>query len=309
MKSVVKLTGINENTLRAWERRYQLVTPSRSEGGMRLYSEKDIEKLRVIARLTQSGQSIGQLKELSLAQMKSIESKFEIESDKIKFEDSDKDEFFKTEEFHLSEIFEALKKFDLEEMYRALENAKFRLSTQRFISNLVLPLLAKVGDSVESGALNVSQEHLLSSMLRDYLGTIYQSYSPYEQLTGKKIKKFIFTTREGDLHEFGILLSAIVARIYRKQTYYLGPNTPVEPLIEAVNNFGIDVLVLGLSLIPSSKEVVSPMDFLKILDFELPKSIEFIVGGSATSVIDFDQFDRRIVRLNNMNEFERFISN
>jgi len=67
--AVSRLTGIPPDTLRVWERRYDLVRPLRSEGGGRLYSQEDVTRLSVIKRLVDSGHAIGTIAELSLEQL------------------------------------------------------------------------------------------------------------------------------------------------------------------------------------------------------------------------------------------------
>ncbi|MEJ5197847.1 MAG: MerR family transcriptional regulator, partial [Anaerolineae bacterium] len=58
IKTVVQQTGITPATLRAWERRYNVLSPGRSEGGYRLYSERDIAILKWLKQQTDSGVSI-----------------------------------------------------------------------------------------------------------------------------------------------------------------------------------------------------------------------------------------------------------
>ena len=55
IKTVVQETGIPPATLRAWERRYGVLSPGRSEGGYRLYSERDIAILRWLKRQVDAG--------------------------------------------------------------------------------------------------------------------------------------------------------------------------------------------------------------------------------------------------------------
>ena len=57
--TVSKLTGISPDTLRIWERRYEVVTPQRSAGGGRLYTTEDITRLKLIRRLVDKGDAIG----------------------------------------------------------------------------------------------------------------------------------------------------------------------------------------------------------------------------------------------------------
>ncbi len=72
--AVARLTGIPVETLRAWERRYQVVTPQRAVGGSRLYGNQDVARLAAIKRLVDGGNSISTIAQLSLEQLKGRES-------------------------------------------------------------------------------------------------------------------------------------------------------------------------------------------------------------------------------------------
>ncbi|MCP5142769.1 MAG: MerR family transcriptional regulator [Chromatiales bacterium] len=67
--AVSRLTGVPADTLRVWERRYQVVTPQRTEGGSREYSEEDVARLGLIKRLVDSGDSISAVAALGLGQL------------------------------------------------------------------------------------------------------------------------------------------------------------------------------------------------------------------------------------------------
>ena len=62
---VVRRTGLTADVLRAWERRYTAVEPARSSSGRRLYTDDDIERLRLLKRATDAGRSIGQVATLA----------------------------------------------------------------------------------------------------------------------------------------------------------------------------------------------------------------------------------------------------
>lgn len=280
IKAVAQITGINENTLRAWERRYTLLDPKRADDGRRSYSKKDIEKLVLLGKLVQGGHQISRIAKLSWSQLKKLEHTV------YKITEESKPHDFtavkpSTENTHLSNIITALKSFDLNAINRSLQKAKFELSPKAIVSELILPLLRHVGTLVMDSELSISQEHLLSSLLRDYLGTVYQSLSPYEYSTHTSKEKVLLTTREGDLHEFSILLSAIICRVHGNETYYLGPNMPADDLAIACHQFNVSTVVLGLADLPSDKEFISAYHFLKKLDQLLPKKISIVCGGSS----------------------------
>lgn len=64
IREVVRLTGVNPVTLRAWERRYGLIRPQRTEGGHRLYSQTDIDTIRRITAWTERGIAVSKVGEL-----------------------------------------------------------------------------------------------------------------------------------------------------------------------------------------------------------------------------------------------------
>ncbi|MBB4862156.1 DNA-binding transcriptional MerR regulator [Pseudomonas nitritireducens] len=64
MREVVRLTGVNPVTLRAWERRYGLVSPLRTEGGHRLYTPQDLQTIQDILLWSGRGMAVGKIGEL-----------------------------------------------------------------------------------------------------------------------------------------------------------------------------------------------------------------------------------------------------
>src|SRR5512141_3126263 len=67
VRLVALRTGLTPHVLRAWERRYRVVSPARTEGGQRLYSDLDIERLQLLRRLTERGHAISRIASLPVA--------------------------------------------------------------------------------------------------------------------------------------------------------------------------------------------------------------------------------------------------
>lgn len=67
--AVHRLTGVPPETLRSWEIRYRLVTPDRTVGGFRIYSEEDVELVRLVRSLTLSGHAVGTLAGLDVKEL------------------------------------------------------------------------------------------------------------------------------------------------------------------------------------------------------------------------------------------------
>ena len=78
IKAVARISGLTEFVIRAWEKRYNAVTPSRTDTNRRIYSQTDIEKLKLLQHATTNGHSIGNIANLSIDSLrcrKSISSK------------------------------------------------------------------------------------------------------------------------------------------------------------------------------------------------------------------------------------------
>lgn len=302
LSAVVRLIGINEHTLRAWERRYEAVTPSRDAQGRRFYSDKEVEKIRLLWSLVNEGHSIGLIASHSSAKLKSMLKKtLSPLASEVRPTNSAADKV-------LNNIIHSLEKFNLESLHQGLQRARFEMTIKEIVIDLIKPLMERVGQLSEVGELSVTQEHLLSSLLRDYLGNVHQSLSPYDFAARKNAKSVFLTTREGDLHEFNILMGAILANIYQFKTYYLGPNMPAEDLAQSCIRFRPDYLVLGFTNLSPERELVSPQAYLKKLDKLLPRQITFCCGGASDTALSVVSKDRQIIKMNGLADLDQFFA-
>lgn len=302
LSAVVRLIGINENTLRAWERRYNAVTPARDPQGRRLYSDAEVNRIQLLWSLVKEGHSIGLIAQRSNDELQDLLKK------SLSPQVSQLKEVNSNLERLLNSIIKSLEKFDLETLHQNLQRARFDLNIKEIVVDLVKPLMGRVGVLSLTNELSIAQEHLLSSLLRDYLGNIHQSLSPYDFNARRLSKSVCITTREGDLHEFNILLASILSNLYQFKTYYLGPNMPAQDLAESCNILKPDFLVLGFTYLPSSREIISPEEYLSYIDEKLPRNITFCCGGASEEALAALSQDRQVVKLNGINELDHFFS-
>lgn len=301
LSSVVKRIGINENTLRAWERRYKAITPMRDENGRRAYSSQEVERIKLLWALVKEGYAIGKIANLPLSKLKKeLAATLSPEVNALELPAS------KSEEYQQS-MLKALEKFDLEQLNLILKKARFEISTKDIVMKLIWPLLKKVGQSVTLGNLSITQEHILSALLRDHLGMIHQSMASYDSPSKKRNRCVIITSREGDLHEFGILMASILAHIYQFRTIYLGPNMPEKDLLNACEQINPDLLILGMTSLPADREIVSPQDYVKALHKTLPRKVSIFLGGSGAG-IKIGKSERKIIEMKDLIDLDRLLA-
>lgn len=302
IKAVSQISGINESTLRAWERRYAVIHPSRSEGGHRLYSMKDVEKLQILWALVQEGHQISRLSLMPLAELKKMQSQVTSVAPPL---EKPADE--KPLSLALEMLLSRLDRFDMAGIHDLLQSVRFELSPRELLISFFLPLMREIGGRVADKELNVAQEHLISSLVRDELGSLYQKVFPQET-PRKKPLKTVLATREGDLHELSLLMAAIFCRLHGHETFYLGANMPAKDLAEACQEFRADILVLSLSALPSAREIISPSRFVQHLDRSLTLKTQFLLGGSAAKENISVPSNRKIIPFSSLQEMDSFLS-
>jgi len=224
IKVVSQMTGLSVHVIRAWEKRYHVVEPDRTDTNRRLYSEEDIEKLRLLNDASHLGHNIGRLATLSLSELKNLLSKEKTNTseDRNRFKYSgtatNAEEIF-------SECLEAIKNYDAKKFESILLNTSAKLTQPVLIEEVVIPLVYKIGDMWHSGELRVANEHLASSVIRSFLFNLLESYS-----FNDSAPVLVSATPRGQEHELGALIAGVIAASAGWKVIYLGSNLPAEEI-------------------------------------------------------------------------------
>lgn len=263
--------GIGPHTLRAWETRYGAVEPARTEMGQRLYSVAEVERLELIVQLVNMGHSVGVVARLSDKELARLLSSSGSERGPQK-----------TESQILSSILEELEhdliRFDIHRISSLLDQKRTALGTRGFVLEILSPLMGWLGKMVHGEDLSIAHEHAISAVVRDQ---IYQTMRyGSAAISSKACPHFVLATPEDDLHEFGILISAALLAHHGMQSHFLGPNLPAEALAMAVKAVHGDIVLLANSPVPEQERTVSFEEYLRVLNFRLPKNAVVWIGGS-----------------------------
>lgn len=258
ISTVSSLTGVNAVTLRAWERRYGLIQPQRTEKGHRLYSAEDIKRIREILRLVEEGVSIGQVREALDAS--------ELPPTEISADD--------TWGTYLQRMVSAIENFDesgLEQVYNeAMSLYPVEIVTRR----LLVPLLKELGIRWENATGSVAEEHFFGVYMRNKLGARF-----HHRQGNPQGPRLLVACLPGELHEIGLLLFALSAHDRGFRIILLGADMPLEELPFVVRKTHCDAVVLSGSIEPSDV----------LLGQELPElvrraGVPVFVGGNTAAI-------------------------
>jgi MerR family transcriptional regulator, light-induced transcriptional regulator len=222
IRAVAKLTGLSIDTLRAWERRYSVVAPVRSQHG-RLYTTEDIEHLRLLREAITRGYTISQVAthddqqlRCLLAQSTSACAANAADSSTVSHVDPHR---LCPE---IERIVTAISSFDYLSAEQELNRLATILPARDLIHQVAVPLMREVGERWYQGRLSIAQEHLASAVLRNLLATLMRLHN---RNLGKV--KVLLATLTQEQHEFGLLAAALLAASGGLGVVYLGIELPV----------------------------------------------------------------------------------
>lgn len=205
IKAVSALTGIQPGTLRAWERRYDILEPVRNPAGHRLYTDEHIHKLKWLAEKVQKGLTISQ----AAALLEQQEAK--------PGQDFMPDIEFGRQEELFEQLLQALLQFD-EAKAQELINKAFALFTiDKAAVDILASLLVRIGNLAEAEEITAAHEHFAASILRARLGMVMHSFP-----CNGVLPKVVAVCGLGELQEPGLLIFALFAKRLGYDVIYLG---------------------------------------------------------------------------------------
>jgi len=289
IRAVAKITGLSLDTLRAWERRYKAVVPERSERG-RQYGPEHIERLLLLSELVQKGHAIGGIAQLSDLELKTLLAK--------KTSRPPREEKPATDLIDL--VLASVENFDGVRAAEELNRLAALLAPRDLICQVVIPLMREVGVRWHDGKLAIAQEHLVSEIVRNLLGSMIRLFSP-----SNPIIKMVLATPAGESHEFGILAAAMLASLAGVEPVFLGPDLPAQEIADAARRTSAKVIALSITIQSQTTQV--ELDTLAAL---MPEEAELWVGGAARDNLDLSGLGRKTVLIQDFaaleNECRRF---
>lgn len=230
-RAVEKLTGIPADTFRAWERRHGLPNPARTAGNHRLYSERDIAIVRALKQMTDDGISISRA--VAIARRR-IESALELEPPADAPTDSGC-------LLDLRErLITAFTHFSTNGANRVIEEAMVLFGPETVALEIIQPSLIDMASRWERGDVCAAMQHFATAWCMHKLASLFNASQPER---GRPT--VLASCVEGELHEIGLLISAVVLSRAGYRVVYLGANMPGEELLEAVQRVDPDAVMLA----------------------------------------------------------------
>ncbi len=257
IKDLEDISGIKSHTLRAWERRYNIFTPNRTETNIRRYSDEDLKKLLNISVLQKYGLKISQLALLSEDDLKEKVISLTTSNDFESIIDS---------------LTVDMIDFNQNSFDKKLNKVIFNLGFEEAAYKVIYPFFYKVGLLWQTSSINPAQEHFVTSIIIQKLFLAIESLDT----APPKGKTFLLFLSKNEWHEVGLLLANYIIRKAGHKVIYLGQNMPMTDIIKTCHVTKPDYLFSHFTSKIEEKEI---LNYLKDLAENIGKSTLLVAGN------------------------------
>lgn len=204
-------SGVSPELLRAWERRYRLLKPTRSPGGLRLYTADDLERVRLMQHHIARGLAAAEAAALAMEQpSRALDTGLSLSDTQ-------------------RELADALAAFDEPRAHAVLDSLLATATVDAVLSEVVMPYLHDLGERWERGEASVAQEHFASALLRGRLLGLARGWG---RGLGPRV---VLACAPDEQHDLGLIAFGLALRARGWRIVYLGADTPLASVADAAH--------------------------------------------------------------------------
>ena len=222
---LARRTGVSPELLRAWEQRYGLLQPSRSQGGFRLYSDADERRVRATTAFIDQGLSASEASARALREdLDAVAgARGPIIGDLA------------------VELATALDNFETERVHAVFDQFLSTVSVETLLIDVVVPYLRDLGERWEDGTISIAQEHFASNLLRGRLMGLARDWALG---SGPAL---VLACPQGEEHDLGLIMFGIAVSRRGRRVVFLGADTPLDTVRETVEAIRPAAVVLAVT--------------------------------------------------------------
>lgn len=261
-------TGLGKDSLRVWERRYGFPDPQRDAQGERLYTQEQVDRLRLIRRLMAAGHRPGKLVPMPLSALQSLMA--------APAPAEKPPEQARTDEQALMQrVEQALREHDAAQLRRLLQQGLARWGLGAFTTRVMAPLTTRIGLAWMEGRLQVFEEHLFTEAAQ---AVMRQAIQALPEPPPEATPRVLLTTLPGEPHALGLLMAEALCALEGCVCINLGVQTPVDDIVQACISHRVDVLGLSATGCLPGRQMQAAWTKLRT---QLPEAVWLWLGGSA----------------------------
>ncbi|MCX6275712.1 MAG: MerR family transcriptional regulator [Bacteroidetes bacterium] len=216
-----QFSGIKAHTIRIWEKRYNALSPDRTDGNTRFYDSSQLRRLLNIKGLMEDGYKPAKICKMPDSKL------FQLVEDKLKAEAP----LDPTYEYYVSQLIVASTGFNETYFEKIFSSCVLRHGMKETYTKVVYPLLNRIGLMWAADRISPAYEYFCSNLVKQKLYAAIDSLPP----PSSSRKPWLLFLPEDEFHEIGLLFAYYIIRHSGKKAVYLGSNVPLDTLKQAIS--------------------------------------------------------------------------
>lgn len=270
IKDLENISGIKAHTIRIWEKRYNLLSPERSETNIRHYSHQNLQKLLNIVLLNNNNYKISKIAEMS-------DELIALNARELAFKTAVIDESinsFKLSMFQFDKI-----------LFNNTYNKLLHKKTFRDIfKEVFIPFLEHVGLLWQTNTLMPAHEHFISNLISQKIQT---NTEKLQYSVNSSEKTYVLFLPENEIHELGLLYLNYELVLRGHSTIYLGQSLPLNNLNYFFDGTQEICFITSMTVQPYDDKIT---DYFTEIDAILDNSEHSLIA-IGRKAMDFKSYD------------------
>jgi DNA-binding transcriptional MerR regulator len=290
IKELENYSGTKAHTIRIWEQRYNLLTPERTDTGIRFYNDLDLKKILSTSVLLKAGFKISKIAKFDIVEINNELDK--IDGSKIKSDTKI--------ELYISNLLASGLVFNENKMNSEFEKINKSLDTYSIITSIFYPLLQRIGIMWGKNDINPIQEHFISNFIKQKLNVAI------EKLPGviDNSNELVLFLPEEETHDIGLLFANFILKLNNIKTIYLGQQVPTSGLNQLIKDRKIKKALGFIFFSPGKEKLLKAINNLSMNS----KQTHFYWAGNSDT-LDLLTPQKNQTLLYNMSDFNHFLVN
>ncbi|MFN9108510.1 MAG: MerR family transcriptional regulator [Bacteroidota bacterium] len=239
IKDLENLSGIKAHTIRIWEKRYNVLEPTRTDTNIRLYDLASLQKLLNITLLHNHGYKISKISKYPPEKIPQLVR--EIISEKS------------AKSHAISSFKMAMMNFDQTQFFTTYNTLLAEKSFREVFYEVFIPLMTELGLLWQTDTITPAHEHFISYLIKQKLLINTEKVQALEPT--KKDKVFVLYLPMNEIHELGLMYLNYEILLNGYKTIYLGESVPTDSLKDLNKYFDNIIFVCYLTVQPDKDHI------------------------------------------------------
>jgi len=262
IRDLENLSGIKAHTIRIWEKRYNLLSPERTDTNIRTYTLASLQKLLNITLLYHNGHKISKIAKIPEGTIATVVKEIVTRSN------------FKSHTINAFKL--AMINFDQALFLTTFDSLIKDKTFKEVFKETFVPLLNEIGLLWQTETISAAHEHFITHLIKQKI-TINTEKLQYARPT-KKDKIFVAFLPENEIHEIALLYLNYEILLKGYKCVYLGQTIPMENLMDVMKYFDDIYFISYFTVAPEKDKIDKYIQDFKALVAEYNNPNLWILG-------------------------------